>query len=330
MPGLIDIHSHFIPDWYADEARAAGIVDSIDGMPGWPAWSEEAHLALMNENGIERSMLSLSAPGVHFGDDEAAADLAHRTNDFALELKARHPDRFGVFASLPIPAVDASIAEAARVLDELGADGIAVKTNAHGVYLADASLEPLWSALDERSAVVFVHPTASPGAEHTAFGRPSPMLEYLFDTTRAFTDLVLSGVFERYPRIRWVAPHSGGLLPLIATRVSLFQQMFGPKLPGVRPNESTETLAELMPKLWFDLAGTPLPASAPALIQAAGHDHLLYGSDWCFTPPPVVAQHIAGLDAGWGDLTDAGWRDLTTRNAEVLLAPPTTNGEQQS
>ena len=100
MTGLIDIHSHFIPDWYADQARAAGIVDSIDGMPGWPAWSAEAHLALMDEHGIERSMLSLSAPGVHFGDDAAAARLARRTNDFAADLeRAVHPDQAsGVFA----------------------------------------------------------------------------------------------------------------------------------------------------------------------------------------------------------------------------------------
>jgi 6-methylsalicylate decarboxylase len=319
VTGLIDIHSHFIPDWYAEEARTAGYVESIDGMPGWPAWTAEAHLALMDEHGIERSLLSLSAPGVHFGDDAAAADLARRTNEFAAQLVAQRPDRFGFFASLPIPAVSGSLAEAVRSFDELGADGIAVKTNTHGVYLADPLLEPLWNALDERSAVVFVHPTAAPGAEHTAFGRPSPMVEYLFDTTRTFVDLAISGVLERYPRIRWIAPHSGGVLPLVADRVSMFQSIFGANLPGERPNVSAKTLAVALPKLWFDIAGTPLPAAVPGLVRAAGQDHLLYGSDWCFTPAPLVAQHIATLDSGWGDLTQPGWRELTTLNALALL-----------
>ncbi|MEH0108820.1 amidohydrolase family protein [Tersicoccus sp. MR15.9] len=319
MPGLIDVHAHFIPDWYADEARAAGHVESIDGMPGWPAWSEDAHLALMEANGIDRSLLSLSAPGLHFGDDAAAVSLARRTNDFAAEIASRRPDAFGVFASLPLPAVDASVAEAVRALDELGADGIAVKTNIHGAYLADPAFEPVWAALDERDAVVFVHPTAAPGAEVTTFGRPSPMLEYLLDTTRTFVDLAVSGVLERFLRIRWIAPHTGGVLPLVATRISMFQEAFGERLAGDRAAVGTDTLARLLPSLWFDLAGTPLPSAAPALVAAVGHDHLLYGSDWCFTPPPLVAAQIAGLDAGWGDLTDPGWRELTTRNARTLL-----------
>lgn len=320
MSGLIDFHSHFIPDWYAAEAQAAGIVDKIDGMPGWPAWSAEAHLEVMEANGIERSMISLSAPGVHFGDDAAAIDLARRTNDFGAELVREHPERFGLMASLPLPDVDAAIAEAKRALDELGAAGIAVKTNTHGSYLADAANEPLWQLLSEHEAVVVIHPTASPGSEITAFGRPSPMIEYFFDSTRAVVDLTLSGVFERHPGIRWVVPHLGGALPMVVDRVNMFQAVFAERLPGDRPNTSTRSLGETLRGLWFDLAGMPLPNQARALAEIADHSHILYGSDWCFTPPPLVAQQIASLDAAWAEIVGGDWRELTTENGLALLA----------
>lgn len=322
MSGLIDFHSHFAPDWYVELAKAAGY-ERIDGMPAWPQWSPEAHLALMDEQGIECSVLSLSSPGVHFGErgggDEAAIALARRTNDFGAELVRAHPGRFELLASLPIPAVDAAIAEAGRALGELGAVGVAVKTNAHGVYLGDPRMDPLWAELDARGAIAVIHPTAAPGADATAFGRPSPMLEYLFDTTRAIVDLAVSGAFERFPGIEWLVPHAGAVLPAVVDRVSLFQQVFGPALQGGRERIGERVLAGTLPGLWYDLAGTPMPRQARALADVAATERIVYGSDWCFTPGPLVAQQIAGLDAHWSAAVGGDWRELTTANARELL-----------
>ena len=174
--GLVDVHAHFLPPDYVAAAKAAGHLEP-DGMPGWPAWSEAQHLELMDAHGIASAMLSISSPGVHFGDDAAARELARHVNTYGAEVVRRHPRRFGHFASLPLPDVDGSIAELSYALDVLGSDGVAVESNHGGVYLGDPMLEPVWQELDRRRCTVFVHPTSPPNADSLGLGLPRPMLE---------------------------------------------------------------------------------------------------------------------------------------------------------
>src|ERR1700761_1265393 len=118
---LVDVHAHFVTDSYIGAARAAGI-EHPDGMPGWPAYSADEHLRQLDRRGISRAMLSISSPGVHFGDHEAARLLARSVNEAGAALVAGHPDRFGLFASLPVPDVDGALAELRYTLDDSGAD----------------------------------------------------------------------------------------------------------------------------------------------------------------------------------------------------------------
>ncbi|MEU6676521.1 amidohydrolase family protein [Streptomyces sp. NPDC046925] len=311
--GLIDIHAHFVTDAYVAAARSAGI-EHPDGMPGWPAWSIEHHLGLMERAGIEKSYLSISSPGVHFGDDAAARALAREVNTFGARVRGEHPGRFGHFASLPLPDVAGSLAEAAHALDVLGADGVAVETNHHGRYLGDPVFAPLWEDLDRRGAVVFVHPTSPPHAEDVSLGRPRPMLEFLFDTARTASDLLLGGVLTRHPRIRWVLTHGGGALPLLADRMDLFGVMVGGRSPD------TPSAVEQLGRLWYDMAGTPFPRQIPALGAAFGTDRLVYGSDYCWTPAEAALAQVVSVDSAAQPSATDTWRDLTTRNAGRLFA----------
>jgi predicted TIM-barrel fold metal-dependent hydrolase len=313
LSGLIDVHAHFVIDSYVAAARSAGIAHP-DGMPGWPSWSVEQHLDLMDRSGIEKSYLSISSPGVHFGDDDAARALARDVNEFGARVRSEHPQRFGHFASLPLPDVEGSLAEVAHALDVLGADGVAVETNHRGVYLGDPRLEPLWEDLDRRGALVFVHPTSPPHADELSLGRPRPMLEFLFDTARAASDLLLRGVLSRYQRIRWVLTHGGGALPLLADRIDMFRA-----LVGVGPQDAPSAVEQLG-RLWYDMAGTPFPRQIPALDAAFGTDRLLYGSDFCWTPAGVALAQVESVDAAVQPSADDPWRDLTTRNARRLFA----------
>lgn len=232
---LIDLHSHFLTPSYVEAARSAGHT-SPDGMPGWPDWDPARHLALMDECGITTSLLSVSSPGTHFGDDRAARRLSREVNEAGASLRADHPDRFGHLASLPLPDVDGALAEAVHALDELGSDGVTVETNANGRYLGDPAFAPLWAELDRRRAVVLVHPTSPPHAAEVTAGRPRPMLEFVFDTARSYTDLMLSGTLTRFPGVRWIATHCGGALPALADRIELFRTAFGDGgRPGARP-----------------------------------------------------------------------------------------------
>jgi predicted TIM-barrel fold metal-dependent hydrolase len=286
LSGAIDLHAHYLPTRYREAALAHG-QDRPDGMPALPEWSEGDALAMMDAVGIAAAALSISSPGVGFLPPAERPALARAVNGDGAATVGRHPDRFALLATLPLPDVDASLAEITRAYDALGADGIGVHTHVDGVYLGDARLDPVMAALDERAAVVAIHPVSPCGWEQTAFGRPRPMLEFLFDTTRAVVNLTLSRVLTRYPHIYWVVPHAGAALSVVSDRVDRINQM----LSG--DPDPVDVIAALG-TVYFDLAGMPLPRALPALLSLVGPDRLVYGSDYPFTGGPVVAG-LAGL-----------------------------------
>ncbi|MFE9680651.1 amidohydrolase family protein [Streptomyces sp. NPDC006285] len=312
IPRLIDVHAHFITDSYVRRARAAGH-EQPDGMPAWPTWSPAAHLDLMDRCGIGTALLSLSSPGVHFGDDAAARDLAREVNDDSAQVVRNHPGRFGLLASLPLPDVDGALEEIAYAFDTLGADGVVLETNTHGVYLGDPRLEPVFAELDRRDAVVFLHPTSPVCWQQSALGRPRPMVEFVFDTARTVTDLLFAGTLERHPDLKVVVPHCGGALPALADRIDGFMKLFMPDDRG-----APDALSQLR-RLHYDLAGIPFPRQVPALLALAGPEQLLYGSDYCWTPPSAAEAHVSAVDAAPAPVDGATWRSLTTANARRLL-----------
>lgn len=287
--GLIDVHAHFLPDGYREALVRHGH-DRPDGFPHIPEWSAVEHVAMMDRLGIATSMLSISSPGVALGD-EAGDGLARLVNEEGRKAVVDHPGRFGLFASLPLPDVDAARAEIAHCCDHLAVDGFALLTHTGGTYLGDPALAPVWAELDRRRARVFLHPTSPPCWEHTAHGRPRPMVEFLFDTTRAVVDLVLSGTIARYPGVAVIVPHAGAVLPLVADRVSVFSLLLDAPADG-----PVDVLGDLA-RLHYDLAGYPLPRQRDALLSLVPPDHLHYGSDFPFTPDVAVAASLDRLAA---------------------------------
>jgi predicted TIM-barrel fold metal-dependent hydrolase len=310
---MIDIHAHYLPEGY----RAALVVNGHgqpDGFPQIPEWSAEEHVAAMDRLGIATSLLSISSPGVHLGDGVGTADLAREVNEAGRRAVVDHPGRFGLFASLPLPDVDAAVAEIVHCCDNLDVAGFAVLTNVGGTYLGDPAFAPVFRELGRRGARVFLHPTSPPCWEHTSLGRPRPMLEFLFDTTRAVVDLVLNGTIAAHPGIELIVPHAGATLAMVADRISVFSQLL-----GVDP--SVDVLRDLG-RLHFDLAGFPLPRQLDALLTLTTPEHLHYGSDYPFTPELAAAAAVDRL-AEKGPLLDA-LRANTERLFPALAGPPTT------
>src|SRR5580692_8321842 len=165
----IDTHHHIVPDffWQATENANA----PVGGLAPL-RWSMDASISFMDDAGIDVAIVSLSTPGVHTGDSAKARDLARRSNEFSAELVRSRPDRFGGFACLPLPDVDASLEELAYALDILGLDAFVLFTNSNGVYLGDPSLEPVFEELERRKAIVYVHPNPLPDASTHALGIP--------------------------------------------------------------------------------------------------------------------------------------------------------------
>jgi predicted TIM-barrel fold metal-dependent hydrolase len=286
--GRIDVHSHFLPGCYTAALSAAGHAPP-DGIAELPAWTATGHVALMDRVGIATAMLSISSPGVHFGDDVAARALARQVNDEGHRTVREHPDRFGLLASLPVPDLNGSIAEIRYCYDHLGVDGVVLLTNVGGTYLGDPALEPIFDELDRHQARIFVHPTSPACWPGTSLGRPRPMLEFLFDTTRAVVNLVLNGTVARHPDLAFIIPHAGAALPVIADRVAAFATV----LADVDPE--ADVMRDLA-RLHYDLAGFPVPRQLDALFSCTAMEHLHYGSDYPFTPGYVVelcAQALA-------------------------------------
>jgi predicted TIM-barrel fold metal-dependent hydrolase len=300
---VIDIHAHYLTDAYRSALLANGHAQP-DGFPQVPEWSAAEHVAAMDRLGISTSLLSISSPGVHFGDVAATRDLAREVNEGGRRTVVDHPGRFGLFAALPLPDIDAAVTEIAYCCDHLDVAGFAMLTNIDGVYLGDRSARPMFRELDRRGARVFIHPTSPPCWEKTSFGRPRPMIEFLFDTTRAVVDLVLNGVVADYPGIEFIVPHAGATLPMIADRVNAFAAV-------LQVDPSVDVLRDLG-RLHFDLAGFSVPRQLDALLTLTVLDHLHYGSDYPFTPEFVVEVARDRLDAVEGPLLDT-LRTNTTR-----------------
>jgi predicted TIM-barrel fold metal-dependent hydrolase len=306
----IDVHAHYLPQSYRAALLAAGH-DRPDGFPQVPAWSVREHVDAMDRLGIATSLLSISSPGVYLGDESAARDLAREMNEIGRRAVVDHPGRFGLFASLPLPDVDAAMAEIAYCRDHLDVDGFALLTNVGGTYLGDPSREPIFRELNRRKARVFVHPTSPACWEQTSLGRPRPMLEFFFDTTRAVVDLVLGGTIARHTDIELIIPHAGATLPMIVDRVAVFSRL-------LEVEASVDVLRDIA-RLHYDLAGFPVPRQLDALLTITTLEHLHYGSDYPFTPEFAAAMAAERLEAA-GDAPGALIEALRTNTERLFPA----------
>jgi 6-methylsalicylate decarboxylase len=153
----IDTHHHLIPPDYRNALRKAGIDEA--GGRALPDCSPEGSLQTMADLDVGTAIVSVSTPGTTFlpnpGD---AAALARDLNDYTSVLVATQPERFGFFATIPMPHIDESVAESVGALDDLKADGVVLLANSAGTYLGEDGRDELFAALDGRSAVVFIHP----------------------------------------------------------------------------------------------------------------------------------------------------------------------------
>ncbi|TVY52703.1 Decarboxylase yanB, partial [Lachnellula suecica] len=222
----IDVHSHVVPDFYRAALIEGGYpVENgtlfTDGFPV-PAWDLESHIAAMDTNGVNYSTISISAPGVSFLADDcgcAATTLARELNLAMYNYTQAYPTRLGAMCILPLPDIEASLAEIEFCLDTLSFDGIGLYTNANGTYLGSSALNPIFEALNNRTATVFVHP-AAPGCSGAALGHPDPMTEYPFESVRAMENMLLTGQRANYSAISMIFPHGGGAMPYLATRIA--------------------------------------------------------------------------------------------------------------
>ncbi len=328
MTGMIDIHHHIVPDDYVKTLSRKRITKAL-GVP-LPKWNLGAALEVLDENEIATAVVSISAPGVYFGNaDEPlplARELARRTNEVCAELVTARPTRFGAFATLPVPDVDSALEELEYAFDRLKLDGVILLSNYDGYYLGDPKFEALHAELNRRKAVVFIHPSTPPGIEQSHLGLPEAMLDVCFDTTRTAFSLIVNGVTKRYPDIRFVLAHAGGTVPYLAARAGMTATLLanthgiGPAIgdaagfvsrifPGLRGpmpdllkyyiNFKENVLPEgpdfYLKKFYYDTALSASPHAFASLLTIVDSSRILFGSDYVFATREAVPLTLQGL-----------------------------------
>jgi predicted TIM-barrel fold metal-dependent hydrolase len=302
-PFRIDIHHHHSsPEYRASVADPAA--------QQFPPWSPAQSIDVMDRGGVEKSILSVSLPGVWFGNVQQARRLARMMNDYGAQMARDFPGRFGLFAALPLPDAEGSLREIEYAYGTLKAAGIGLLTSYDGKYLGDAAFAPVWEELNRRRAVVYTHPLTPACCGALDYSLGPGAIEWATDTTRTIASLLFTGAAARYPDIRWIFSHGGGTFPFLLSRFQREAQT----QKGVDQRLPRGLMYELR-RFYYDTAQANTRGALSALLEMVPASQVLYGSDYPFRTFEEVTGGLAAYGFSPGDL-----RAIERENALVLLS----------
>jgi predicted TIM-barrel fold metal-dependent hydrolase len=285
----IDIHQHFVSPSYLAMLTARNAKSPVPGLAGWKGFTPAAAVAALDRVGVSTAMLSITAPGVWFGDVAEARRLARELNEYGTaSMVGAHKDRFGLFAVLPLPDIDGSLREIEYAFDTLQVDGIGLLTSYGNQWLGDKAFAPVFEELNRRRALVYVHPTDAACCPNLVQGIPAQMLEYPTDTTRTIASLIVNGTATRTPDVRYVFSHAGGTLVAVAGRF-LGAQAGADAL--AKPAEADSRLHHVR-RFYYDTAGAANALNMQALKTLVTTPHILFGTDAPFFDGAPIVQGL--------------------------------------
>jgi 6-methylsalicylate decarboxylase len=277
---FIDVHHHYSPPQLG---AAAGAYYAKRGIPtlGGPVgnWTPAQTIEEMDKNNIRTSILSLaSISGLWFDVPRPGwSELARQCNEYATGMSRNYPGRFGVFATLPMPDVDASLKEIAYSFDVLKVDGIGLPTSFGDTWPGEPAYAPVWEELNRRKAIVVFHPTAATCCTGNFVRNvPESFVEYPYDTGHAVTSLLFGGAFARHRDVRWTFCHSGGPIPVLADRIETLAKLQVRNLAQVAP----DGVAAELKRLYYDTANGAYAAPMSALLSVIPVSQIMFGTDY--------------------------------------------------
>jgi 6-methylsalicylate decarboxylase len=304
-PHRIDVHHHFSPPAWIAAVKGREMLQRAN-----TDWTPARSIEDMDKAGVAVAIVSVTNPGLWFGDAEATRGLARACNDWGARLVADHPGRFGLFAALPLPDVDATLKEIDYAFDTLKADGAHLFTSYGDTWLGNPAYDPIMAELDRRRALVHVHPTAANCCRNLVPDVPPGIMEYPTDTTRAILSLLFSGTAARYPGIRFIWSHAGGTAPMLAGRIESNVARFAKREQRL-PNGAMHELR----RFHYDVAGAANAGALAALMKLVDASQVLFGTDFPPAGPSAdVVRNLASLGFSAADL-----RAIERDNALKLL-----------
>jgi predicted TIM-barrel fold metal-dependent hydrolase len=311
MP-MIDVHQHVIPDIYKSELAQVGVLGS--GENPWPAWSVARMLELMDEMGIDAVLTSIASPGAYFGNIDFTRHLVRACNDAMAQIVGDHPRKLGAMAFVSLPDVAAACRDVEYALDTLKLDGINLQTHTGHRYLGHPEEDELYAELDRRAAVVFVHPQRPPVRDLPHYSFPAGYTELTFDTTRAITNMLYNGTLAKYPNIRFIMPHMGGVTPFLLFRLSGLDD--NPKVRERIP----QGVKTYLKRLYYDVAQSASPLALRAMLEITDPSHILFGTDYpsAHNVKKVMRDTIAAV-RNFDGFDDTLRRKVMSGNAQAIL-----------
>ncbi len=300
---LIDVHSHAILP-----------IGSSAPLANLPSWSVEGALALMDENGIAASVLSIPHAAQH-GNAAEASSIARRINDTIADIIAKHPTRFGGFATIPGHIADATLLEMEYALDTLKLDGVATSTNINDVYLGEPAFDPWLEELHRRQATLFIHPWTLSTASSMDLGLNYSVFEFMFDTTRMLANMILSGAKKRFSNINMISTHGGGTMPFLTQRFQHLEVHFG---ASKRATVSADEIRQVLGSFYYDLTAATTPTQLLGLLDLVPTSQLLMGVDIPFMPHSTIGAAIDAVEH-YSGFTPADLQQIAHANALRLL-----------
>jgi predicted TIM-barrel fold metal-dependent hydrolase len=278
---IVDVHAHYFPQTYTDFLLCIGegsLPESARPLTARPTRRADpggipARLQQMDAAGVQMQVLSPAASPPYAEKEDDAVEAARLINDGYAELVTQHPGRFAAFVSLPLPHIDASLREMERGLDQLGMLGVSMTCSCFDRSTAEAEFEPLYAEMNRRGAVLNYHPIQN--------GICSPLInDYRFtvsvgaslEDSAIVLHLIARHVPTRYPNIKYVVPHLGGIIPMLLQRLDNQAPSQHPDLPE-RPSVTAR-------RFYYDTVGHGSQAALLCAWKAFGADHLVAGSDY--------------------------------------------------
>ena len=295
----IDVHSHLFDQRYFDAMWKDFTLERSTTREGQTLMRKDGYtymwyrdnffdvehrLRVMDKQGIDMRVLSLSSPNVYDWQGERQVEIARLMNDATAAVVRSHPERFAGVGSLPLADIDASLSEIDRIVGELGLHGVMIGSNIAGIHVNDPRFEPVWKKIDKLRLPVFEHPMFPPNLQKEEFELPL-RVGFIFDTTMAAARLIYSGIFERYPDFPYIMAHTGGALLMLLQRLDNGYRLF----PDCRKHIAKPP-SEYAKRLYYDTASF----YPPALVMAhgiVGPDRILFGSD-----DPLIGDDTSVVD----------------------------------
>jgi uncharacterized protein len=291
---------------------------SFNALPSRLYADPEQRIQEMSQHGIDVQVLSFAVPGVDSFGKGMSIKLSKLLNNEMSLLSEKYPESFAGLASIPFGDQREALDELDRAIKDLGLRGVVAYNNINGAYLDSQEFAEIFRRVESLDVPVYVHPTIPVAARATGSDyNLNMLLGWPFDTSVNMARIALSGMLEKFPSLKFIISHGGGMIPMFGDRISALTEAHSEDLTGVASKASP---TESLKKMYVDLAFYGSVSAMRCTLDFFSDRNCLFASDYPFGPDggmrflQLASRAVQNLD-----LPANGLRRILELNASQLL-----------